>query len=144
MATYSLWDPGGCNCAGAACNPCSLPLSNLTMSNTDSAGDSGTTTMVYGGIVGGYYTWTGGCVNTPLNPGSGKSNKCVLTCAVAGGDTRLTVSLWTSPGCPGVAPSVTYWDSSGGSTGVLVSHTCSPLNIVWTCPSAFWTWTLTL
>lgn len=60
--------PGPCGCSGASpgCSPCSVGGVTLNLSWSDLYGDSGSTPLVYQGVISGSPTWQTGCVATPL------------------------------------------------------------------------------
>ena len=100
---FTLFDLGACNCPSSSgnCTPCALPLSNLNASWTDIYGDSGSVTLTYLGVVGGFYSWQCACQATPLYRAVNfvGSFYMQIKCNVSGGATTFPYFLFSDGSC---------------------------------------------
>ena len=154
MANFNRFDIGGCNCS--PCLPCALPAATLHLNWSYFDGTStftGILALPYSGIVGGRPTWQSACAVTGSTvPSKTHSFKFAIQCqpSISGGIafTTYTASGYSSVGgvnatCTGAVGINNIYDTSGETgSGTLVSHTCSPLNIV-IAVGSIWTWTIT-
>lgn len=138
------FQPGSC-CGCSPCKPCPLPGSALTLSWTfnPATGNvcTATSTLAYMGLSGGTYTWQQTCQAVTGSAAITYSFTFSITCTST--TTILTATVWElSSTCAAGLTLVYQYNSGGGGTLSIASHTCSPLNIVFK-DGTLWTLTLT-
>lgn len=125
---FSFFDIGACNC-NCACCPCVLPRTNLHVSYL-SGGVTNTAILSYRPLILGSFpcTWSA-CIS------SGTVSLDLFQIQFSGITTNyssFTVSVFPNCAITTGGGLIYQCNTSGFSTGTahLVSHTCSPLNVV--------------
>lgn len=128
MACFSVYDVGGCGCAG--CYPCPLPPTDLTGTWVVPAGPNAgtyTPTLTYS-TAGSLHRYDGGFTlpsgaTVSIELGCNPSTPCSFLAISVDTDTSSLPGGWDHPaGCGGVA---------GPLVVTLSTWTCSPLSITW-------------
>jgi hypothetical protein len=125
----------------AACQPCNIPVSTLTVSWSNSGGGTGEIPMIgFGPNPPFTQVWVTGCA--VIGPTGGLlSGQMAFTLSCGPTESQFTVFTFTTDsGSSCSVPIRSYiWDTSGAVTDPpldLVDQTCSPLNVVWSMTDA--------
>jgi len=136
--SFGVYDIGGCDCGcGGLCAPCALVNGTSYTVAWQYFTASGSASLAWVGVVGGYPTWATACIATGLtSPHAGSLTFNVVCRGSDPGGTSYWYNLYapsTSVCAGSVASTAGHNTGAGGPTYTaplaLGSFTCSPLNI---------------
>ena len=122
MAGFCIDPANRCGCANTLiCSPCPIPKKNLTVAWANYLSGTGSTPLIFNGTS----AWNSAC-----------SNQLLYALSCPGGNISFSVTYFLTGVCPTGQRQSCVSPGSNPFKLVLVSYTCTPFSLVYSCTVA--------